>query len=200
MKKESLVFLMAGMLFGLVAGFLISYMIFQQEEIPVQKQPASPQAGGSGTSDTQQPPEHMDIMQEIESLKAVLEKDPSNYPALVRLGNLYFDAVKFPQAIEYYSRAIAISDMDANVLTDLGICYRNTGDSRKAIEFFERAHQKDPAHWQSLYNVVIVALNDTKDVATAENALQRLEKIKPGVEGVEMVKKQLEQMKQEKEK
>ncbi|MEW5806708.1 MAG: tetratricopeptide repeat protein [Acidobacteriota bacterium] len=196
MKKENVIFLAAGVVFGIVVGFLVAYMIFHQEEInPAQKR-ESPK--GSSISEMQQPPEHIDIMQEIESLKKLLQQDPSNYAALVRLGNLYFDAVKFPQAIEYYAKAIAIKDDDPNVFTDLGICYRNTGDPRKAIEFFEKANQKDPSHWQSLYNIIIVAMNDTSDLTAAESALQRLERIKPDVEGIDMVKKQIEAAKEKK--
>ncbi len=195
MKKENTIYLIAGIIFGFVIGLLASYMMFSQKDVEAQATPEMPKSAMPGM---QQPPEHMDIMQEIEALKTMLQKDPSNYQALVRLGNLYFDASKFQQAQEYYSKAIEQEDSDPNVLTDLAICYRNTGDPNKAIEFFEQANRKDPAHWQSIYNVFIVALNDLKDIPAAEEAIRRLEKIKPDFEGLEKMKAQIKTAKEQK--
>ena len=194
MMKQNLIYLAAGIILGIVIGFLVFYMVFQQKGDIARPQETAQQPSMGGM----QPPEHIDIMKEIESLKALVQKDQSNYEALVRLGNLYFDAVKFPQASEYYSKAIAINDSDPNVITDLGICYRNSGDPKKAIELFEKAARKNPSHWQSYYNIVIVSLNDLQDIAAAEKAFQELEKIKPDMEGIEMMRKQIEMLKEKK--
>jgi tetratricopeptide (TPR) repeat protein len=183
MMKQNLIYLAAGIILGIVIGFLVFYMVFQQKGDIARPQETAQQPSMGGM----QPPEHIDIMKEIESLKALVQKDQSNYEALVRLGNLYFDAVKFPQASEYYSKAIAINDSDPNVITDLGICYRNSGDPKK-----------NPSHWQSYYNIVIVSLNDLQDIAAAEKAFQELEKIKPDMEGIEMMRKQIEMLKEKK--
>ncbi len=191
MKGNNLTYLIVGVLFGFVAGLFVSYAIFYQKETSLADRPVQQ----AGAQQMQQPPEHMNIFEEIEKLKAMLVDNPSDYPALVRLGNLYFDAVKYDQAMEYYSKAVKIRDDDPNVLTDLGICYRYTGNPQKAMEFFEKANAIDPSHWQSLYNVVIVATNDLLDVEAAEEALSRLEKIRKDPKMLDFLRSGIENLK-----
>jgi tetratricopeptide (TPR) repeat protein len=195
MKGNNLNYLIVGALFGFVAGLFLSYAIFFQKETALLEKPAQQ----AGMQQMQQPPEHMNIFEEIEKLKALLQEKPSDYPALVRLGNLYFDAVKYDKAMEYYSRAVEIRDDDPNVITDLGICYRYTKNPQKAMELFERANSIDPSHWQSLYNVVIVATNDLLDVRAAEEALHRLEKIQEDPKMIDFLKSGIENLKKKNE-
>lgn len=195
MKGKNLNYLIVGVLFGFVAGLFVSYAIFYQKETSLADRPV-PQGGAQ---QMQQPPEHVNIFEEIEKLKALLVDNPSDYPALVRLGNLYFDAVKYDQAMEYYSKAVEIRDDDPNVITDLGICYRYTENPQKAMEFFEKANAIDPSHWQSLYNVVIVATNDLLDVKVAEEALSRLEKIRNDPKMIDFLKSGIENLKKKNE-
>ena len=194
MDRKNFAFLIVGILFGCVAGLFLSYAIFFQEDTTFSEKKNHP----ARMSGMEQPLEHMDIFEEIESLKKLLEEDSSNYSALIRLGNLYFNAVKFDRAMEYYSKALEIDDNDPNVITDLGICYRNTGDPAKAIEYFEKAYRKDPSHWQALFNIIIVATNDLLDCNMAENALNKLERVKPDAQGLDFFRHQIEELKKQK--
>lgn len=187
-------YLVVGMIFGLIVGLFLSYAIFFQKETAIQPKPV-PQATGQPM---QQPPEHANIFEEIEKLKAVIQKNPADYPALVRLGNLYYDAVKYDKAKEYYDRAIEIHAEDPNVLTDLGICYRFTGDPQKAVEFFEKANSLNPAHWQSLYNIVIVAANDLNDISKAEEALSRFERANSDAKMINFLRTNIDNLKKQK--
>ncbi len=195
MKGNNLTYLIVGVLFGLVAGLFLSYAIFYQKDTALSEKPPTQ----IGMQQMQQPPEHENIFEEIEKLKALLQDNPSDYPALVRLGNLYFDAVKYDKAKEYYSKAIEIKEEDPNIITDLGICYRYTGNPQKAVEFFERANLLDPSHWQSLYNIVIVVTNDFKDVKKAEEALHRLEKVQKDPKMIDFLKNGIENLKKQNE-
>ncbi len=194
MDRKNIAFLVVGVLFGFVVGLFLSYAIFIQEDIAF----SSKKDQSNKIQGMQQPPEHIDILEEIHSLKKLLQEDPSNYQALVRLGNLYFDAAKFDQALEYYRNAIEINDSDPNVVADLGICYRNTGKPEKAIEYFEKAYSRNNSHWQALFNIIIVATNDLSDYETAEDAMLRLEKIKPDVKGLDLYRDKIEEMKKQK--
>jgi tetratricopeptide (TPR) repeat protein len=119
------------------------------------------------------------MIEEVDALKKTLQADPDNVPALTRLANLMHDAGMWPQATVLYERAVRITPNEPNLLTDLGICYQNQQMFDKAIAMFELAQKADPSHWQSLYNLAIVAGFDLKRYDEAERALVKLEKIHP---------------------
>ena len=63
----------------------------------------------------------------IAGIKLSAEKDPDNADSWTRLGNAYFDTRQPNLAIEAYEKSLAISRTDPNVITDLGIMYRDSG-------------------------------------------------------------------------
>lgn len=65
------------------------------------------------------------------------------------------DEQKFAQAIRSYERALTLRD-DPRVLTDLGVCYRNIGNSAKALAAFDRALKIDPNVWEADYNRAVL--------------------------------------------
>jgi tetratricopeptide (TPR) repeat protein len=133
------------------------------------------------------------MMEEIRNLKRALEVEPGNAVALTRLANLYHDAGMWRQAADAYEKAIAAGRADANVITDLGVCYQQLKDFEKALDAFERAQKTDPSHWQSLYNIVIVAGFNLGRYDQAEAALERLEKVNPGAPNLGSLRENLNQ-------
>jgi len=57
------------------------------------------------------------------------------------------------EAIKAYTEYLKLKPDNADVRTDLGIMYRNTGEIDKAIEEFKKAAQIDPKHINSRYNL-----------------------------------------------
>ena len=117
---------------------------------------------------------------------------PDDAAAWTRIANLYHDAEMFPQAVEFYERATELVPGDANVLTDLGVCYRATGQPQKALDAFTRAEKADPKHWQSLFNQVVVYGLDLKRKDEAEAALKRLEAVNPAAPGLAELRQAVE--------
>ena len=85
----------------------------------------------------------------------------------------------FEPAIEFYQRASELLPNNANLLTDMGICYQQLKQFDKALELLERAQKADPANWQSLYNIVVVAGLDMRRFEQADAALARLQQVHP---------------------
>ena len=83
------------------------------------------------------------------------------------------------KAIEAYTRSLALHPGDANLMTDLGVMYRNTGQKDKAIESFDKARQLDPKHEPSRLNKGIVLLFDMNDPAGAIASWEELLRINP---------------------
>ena len=68
--------------------------------------------------------------------KSVAEREPSNPAPRVELGNLYFDAERYDDAIKWYGEALKLEPNDVNVSTDLGVSYYYTesaGQGARAV-------------------------------------------------------------------
>ena len=132
---------------------------------------------------------------QIQTLKEIVKKDPKNLPAWVELGNLYFDTDQPKEAIEAYSRYLAVKPDNPDVRTDKGIMYRKLGEFDKAIEEFREAALSDPKHINSRYNIGLVFLHDKKDVQGAIKAWEEYLKVDPNSERAQRIKAQIEKMK-----
>jgi len=180
MTKDNIVFTGFGFLLGLVIGSMVIGPKLAQskaapaatatEEAPAPTAaPAQTAAGGSPMGA---------VFQKINTLKQEIERDPNNAEALSQLGTMYMDAGKFPQAIEYFERALKVRE-DPQVRTDLGICYRNNNETDKSLAQFRQVVQTNPDQWQALFNEVII-LGETRRFDEARKELVKLQQLRPG--------------------
>jgi len=146
---------------------------------PLTGQPAKPPEGGR-TAATANPR----LLEQARELEGLLAKDPKNYDHLLQMGNTEYDLNDFVKAADYYERARAVRDDSADLLTDLGVCYKETGKPQKALELFERAAGLQPEHWQSRYNAAVVRLFDLGDPAGAKIDVEKLKALKGKVENL----------------
>ena len=79
------------------------------------------------------------VQKGLADLQAAVARDPKNADLLVHLGNAAYDAGDWRLAVDSYERAVTLKGDDPNVLTDLGVSYRNLGDPDKALARFDRA-------------------------------------------------------------
>ena len=100
-------------------------------------------------------------------LLARLQADPNNPDLLISLGNLYYDAQRFPAAVDYYARALSIRPADADVRTDMGTAYWYMGDADRAIAEFRQALLSRPDNANTLFNLGLVTLQGKNDAAGA---------------------------------
>jgi tetratricopeptide (TPR) repeat protein len=135
------------------------------------------------------------VFQQVAALKEAIEKNPKDIDALVRLANMYHDAGKFDQAIEYYKKALDVEPKDPNIRTDMGICLRELGRADEAIAQFRTSLQYQPQHWQSWLNLAVVTLFDTNDLKTATEALAKVEQLNPGFKDLPLLKEELRKRK-----
>lgn len=201
MWKNPIVALLAGALLGFVTG----YMVGQGQPMPAPAPapaavdphagvPGAPPLGGTGAMPTAGTMPDQRLTQQLRDLEVLLVKDPENYDHLVRAGNTLYDMNSFARAIDYYERARRIRDGSADVDTDLGVCYRETGNARKAVELFTRAATLAPTHWQSRFNLLVVNLFDLGDLAAAEQQIAELRKLDvkaPGFPDLAMFEKEI---------
>ena len=119
------------------------------------------------------------LAQAAQPLLAKLQANPKDFDTLAQLGNLYYDGQAYPQAIEYYSKALAIDPKDPDVRTDLGTAYWYSGDADKAIAEFDKSLAIRPNHPGTLFNLGIVKWQGKKDPKGAVVAWEQLLKTNP---------------------
>lgn len=136
--------------------------------------PAQPPSGGRtlGTADPR-------LLEQARQLDTLIANDPNNYTHLVQMGNVQYDLGNYLKARDFYEKARAIRDDSADVLTDLGVCYRETNQPERAVQLFDRAADLAPEHWQSRYNAAVVYLFDLNDPDGAQQEIDRLKDLQP---------------------
>jgi cytochrome c-type biogenesis protein CcmH/NrfG len=135
------------------------------------------------------------VQKEIAALRDLLQKEPNNLQALVRMGDMFFDAGMFDKSKEYYQRALTLNPGDIKVETDLGTALRNTGQPQEALKLFERTVAKDPSHWRGWFNIGIVSMYDLRDFDRAEKAFQKVSELKPDAIDMAALKQEIEKEK-----
>jgi hypothetical protein len=193
--KNPIIAAVAGLLLGFFAGWIVGQGQAVAPPPPTAAAVGDPHAGVPGApplaGQPQRPPEggrtgataDPQLMEQARQLETILANDPNNYDHLVQMGNVQYDMANFVKAREFYERARAIRDDSPDLLTDLGVCYRDA-DPKKALELFLRAAMMSPNHWQSRFNAMVVLFNDLKDPAGARRQLDELKRLQATVPGI----------------
>lgn len=189
MSRDNIVYTVCGLLLGLVIGsFLLGPKLARSklagpDQIQTAASSTAPAAresaampaataGGAAGSPMEQ------VRQQLDMLKKRIEQNPTDFDALVQLGNMYMDVSKFPQAIDYFKRALAVRE-EPSVRTDLGICYKQSGQMQQARDAFQKVAAEQPDQWQAVYNLAIVD-GEMKDYTDARAQLAKLKQMRPG--------------------
>jgi cytochrome c-type biogenesis protein CcmH/NrfG len=181
--KESVVFGIAGVFFGILVGWMIGS---QQARPPAATLPAP--AAAAQQAQTAPPFDQA----RASALEATIAKNTSDVEARVQLGDLYFDAERFSDATKWYEDALRIDPKHVNASTDLGIAYYYMNQPDRALQQFERSLAVDPRHTKTLLNVGIVRAFGKQDLEGAAKAWQQVIDIAPSSQEAAMARKAIE--------
>src|SRR3954465_635837 len=191
MKSDAVAFGIAGVLFGLIAGWVIGP---NRRRIPPGAPPPQPQAAApaSGTA----PSTRAAVLDDtkVNALKNVAEREASNATPRIELANLYFDAERYDEAIKWYGEALKLSPNNVDVSTDLGVCYYYSNQPDKALEQFDRSLKIDPKHAKTLLNLGIVRAFGKQDLEGAMQAWQKVMEVAPGSQEAQAAKRALDSL------
>jgi tetratricopeptide (TPR) repeat protein len=190
MKSESIAYGVAGIVFGLIAGWIIG----TQQASPRAPAPAAPQAAAAPAGDSGGTRAAVLDETQVNALKSVAEREPANAKPRVQLANLYFDAERYDDAIKWYSEGLKLAPNDVDVSTDLGVCYYYTNQPDKALEQFDRSLKLDARHTKTLLNVGIVKAFGKQDLEGAMRAWQQVLEIAPDSAEGQAAKRALDSM------
>jgi len=189
MRADAIVFGIAGSLFGLIIGWVLGTQNATgtaQLSAPVAQ--AAPATAAAPAAQQAVP---LDATR-VQALQTVAEKDPKNVESRVQLGNMFFDAEQYPQAITWYEQALVLNPADPNVSTDLGVAYYYTNQPDRALTQFEKSLATDPRHIKTLLNVGIVRAFGKNDLPGAAKAWEEVVALSPDSPEGQAAKKGLE--------
>jgi cytochrome c-type biogenesis protein CcmH/NrfG len=169
--------------FCLLLGVALGYL-FRGSASPAAAQASAANSAAeqrSGVHQQQQPDANAQaaLAQAAAPLLDAVNKDPKDYDSLVKLGDLFYDGKQFPNAIEYYQRALAIHPENPDVRTDMGTAYWYNGDADKAIAELQTSLKFRPGHPQTLFNLGWVRWQGKTDPKGAVEAWEQLLKANP---------------------
>src|SRR3954468_440174 len=152
MRKESVVFGVAGIFFGLIVGWIIGS---QQPGRGAAAAPVAAAPAQAGATAQQTAPPSFDESRAA-ALKTTAERNPNDAETRVQLGNLYFDAERYEDARQWYEAALKVDPGNVNASTDLGIAYYYSNQPDRALAQFDKSLAINPNHSKTLLNIGIV--------------------------------------------
>lgn len=193
MKPDSIAFALAGMVFGLLAGWVIGaqYTTTRAVALTAVTAPATPAPAAQG-----QPPPPPPLNEaDAEKYRKLAEAEPANVVPRVALANLYFDAERYSDAAKWYEDAMKLDDRNADVSTDLGVSYYYLNQPDRALQQFAHSLQVNPKHTKTMLNMGIVRAFGKQDLDGATKAWQQVIDIAPASAEGQAAKRALDAMK-----
>ena len=174
----------------LLAGVAIGYLVrgSSSPDTATPAQAATAPAGMPGgmppamPGTQQQPtPEQLKQMADAQAapLIAQLKERPNDSTLLSQIGNMYYDAQSYPDAVKYYEDSLKVNPRQTDVRTDMATAYHYMGQADKAIEEYEQVLKVDNKHANALFNEGMVKWQDKMDMTGAIAAWQLLLKTNP---------------------
>ena len=183
---------LAGVFFGILVGWIVGS---QQPggRPPTAAAVVAPAAAQPGA--TQAPAQPPLDESRASAMKTTAQQNPTDAVTRVQLGNMYFDAGRYPESVEWYEAALKVNPKDVNASTDLGIAYYYMNQADKALAQFDRSLDVDPKHAKTLLNIGIVRAFGKQDLKGASEAWQKVLAIAPGSEEARAAQQALEGVK-----
>jgi tetratricopeptide (TPR) repeat protein len=177
MRRDSLLFALSGVFFGILIGWIVAT---QQAgpRVPPAPPTAPAQDAGAASKGAAAPAAVLDEAR-VRTLSTAAEQRPQDAAVRVELGNTYFDAERYPDAVKWYQAALAIDPKNVNASTDLGVCFYYMNQADEAIAQFERSLAVDARHAKTLLNLGIVRAFGKQDLKGAAQAWEQVIALTP---------------------
>ncbi len=131
----------------------------------------------------------------IAALQDRLRQNPDDQDAMIALGNAYYDAKQYTDAIPWYEKALTKVPNNTDVRTDLGTAYYYSGNLDKAKSEWTEVLKQDPNKIQAHYNFGVLYSNlNPPDNADAAKEWQAVIKIDPNSDQAKEAQQKLQEM------
>jgi tetratricopeptide (TPR) repeat protein len=175
MSRESLFFAVSGTFFGLLVGWIIG----TQRPAATPAAPAPAAAAAPATPGQSQTTARAFDEARATQLAGRAAAEPQNAHVRTELGNVYFDADRFEDAITWYQDALRLDPRDPDVSTDLGIAFYYTNQPDRALTQFTHSLSLNASHTKTLLNQGIVLAFAKQDLDAAAKSWERVVALAP---------------------
>jgi tetratricopeptide (TPR) repeat protein len=178
----------AGMLFGIIVGYLLA------------TQPGASQFSSAAEAAAPAPPAAATPVvneSELQAYKDILKADPKNTRVATDLANRLYDGGRYSEAIPYYQQAFANDPKNVSLSTDLATSLFYAGRSDEALLQFDKSLAIDPTHAQTLFNLGVVKSRSKGDYAGAVKVWEKLLASNPGYADAEKLRRMIDDAKQQ---
>jgi cytochrome c-type biogenesis protein CcmH/NrfG len=189
MKSDGVAFGIAGILFGLIAGWIIGSQYESARRQPISPPPA---AASAPAATSQAPP--LDEAK-VTAFRSAADREPKNAAPRAQLGDLYFGSERFDDSIKWYEEALALTPDDVRVSSQLAMAYYYTNQTDRAVQQLERTVKMNPKHAEAWLNLGFVRAFGKQDLAGAEQAWQQALKIAPDAPEGQAAKRAIDSLK-----
>jgi tetratricopeptide (TPR) repeat protein len=115
----------------------------------------------------------------VKQLETLAAQNPKDVATRLKLADFLYDQKQYSSAIESYQRVLELDPKDVNARTDLGTAYFYTGRPKDALREYDKVLTDDPKHEATILNTIVVNLEGLHDLAAAQKAWDRLNKLNP---------------------
>ncbi len=159
--QSNLLLASAGALIGLV---ILGVVLWQTGTI------GGKSNNSAGTNDQFDPAQYLASQQAtLKQLEATVAANPNNTDALFQLGETNFTGEQWQQAIDWFTRLIALDPQNAHAVTDIGTANFNLGRYADAKAAWQKALEIAPGEGQVHYNLgFLYAFGPDKDTKVAK--------------------------------
>ena len=186
------------LLLGVAVGYLMRGSA-APNNTPTPERAAATEQPPAGMGGAQQPTvEQLRQMADTQAqpLLKQLESDPKNSALLYQIGNLYYDAQQYSEAVKYYENSLKIDPKATDVRTDMATAYHLMGQPDRAIQEYDAVLKIDGKHANALFNEGMVKWQDKTDLNGAIALWKRLLEVHPDYAQRDRVEKLIAQVEQ----
>lgn len=169
----------------LVVGVAIGYLVrgsaspaANVAQTTATSAPSEMGGGMTGMGGMQQPPtpEQMKHMADVQAapLLTQLKSTPNDASLLYKIGNVYYDAQIFPEAVHYYEQAAKENPKALDVRTDLATAYYYAGDADRSLTEFDSVLKLDSNYANALFNQGMIRWQAKMDIKGAVESWKKL--------------------------
>jgi cytochrome c-type biogenesis protein CcmH/NrfG len=177
MRRDTLAFTIAGVVFGFVLGYMAAGYEIVPRPVPVGAAPAAttgagsaPAGGGVAAAKAAIDPN------EVQAMESLAARQPQDAAVRGELGTLYMDAQRWDEAIRWYGEALLLAPGNPDVTVDLGACYVHSGRPAEGLVRFDSVLKTKPDHRNARFNrgVALQQLGRAREAADAWDELLKL--------------------------
>lgn len=188
--KRDLVFFIAGLSFGIAAG----YFAFRALAPGEGAQPAAAAVSAPASPIGLESEAETAVLDEdrLDALRAEAEASPEDASVRERIGRLYLEAGRFDDALEWIDQAVALSPREPDLLNAKALAHLNLGQLDATVAAYEAALAAEPSHPGSLLGLGRVRLYLQQDIDGGLALWKKLVAVAPGSEEARSVQDELD--------